>query len=142
MFFDTTCFHAPGRKVAIKKVSDTFADVIDAKRILRELKLLRHLVSSTYRNASLSLTVFILHRNVMRMSSASMISWQIHLKRSILMTFTLLQTSWKLIWVGRPSWMCLMTELIWYLIRSYYPFEASFDWPPSAILSLSDSSRP
>ncbi len=31
------------RKVAIKKVKDTFADVVDAKRILRELKLLRHL---------------------------------------------------------------------------------------------------
>lgn len=32
-----------GNKVAIKKVKDTFADVVDAKRILRELKLLRHL---------------------------------------------------------------------------------------------------
>mmetsp|Transcript_9942 Transcript_9942/g.14877 ORF Transcript_9942/g.14877 Transcript_9942/m.14877 type:complete len:573 (+) Transcript_9942:142-1860(+) len=32
-----------GRKVAIKKVTDTFADVVDAKRILRELKLLRHM---------------------------------------------------------------------------------------------------
>jgi serine/threonine protein kinase len=31
------------RKVAIKKVKDIFIDVIDAKRILRELKLLRHL---------------------------------------------------------------------------------------------------
>ena len=31
------------KKVAIKKVKDTFADVVDAKRILRELKLLRHL---------------------------------------------------------------------------------------------------
>eukprot|EP01031_Cornospumella_fuschlensis_P032054 gene32054-38758_t len=30
-------------KVAIKKVKDTFIDVVDAKRILRELKLLRHL---------------------------------------------------------------------------------------------------
>ena len=30
------------RKVAIKKISDTFHDLIDAKRILREIKLLRH----------------------------------------------------------------------------------------------------
>ena len=30
-------------KVAIKKVTNTFEDVVDAKRILRELKLLRHL---------------------------------------------------------------------------------------------------
>eukprot|EP01038_Epipyxis_sp_PR26KG_P011753 gene11753-15726_t len=34
-----------GQKVAIKKVKDTFCDVVDAKRILRELKLLRHLNS-------------------------------------------------------------------------------------------------
>tara|TARA_Y100000780_G_C13434451_1_gene320806 strand:- start:142 stop:465 length:324 start_codon:yes stop_codon:yes gene_type:complete len=32
-----------GRKVAIKRVSKVFADLIDAKRILREIKLLRHL---------------------------------------------------------------------------------------------------
>ena len=32
-----------GKKVAIKKVGNTFSDLIDAKRILRELKLLRHL---------------------------------------------------------------------------------------------------
>jgi serine/threonine protein kinase len=32
-----------GRKVAIKKIKDTFVDIVDAKRILRELKLLRHL---------------------------------------------------------------------------------------------------
>lgn len=32
-----------GRKVAIKRVSKVFADLIDAKRILREVKLLRHL---------------------------------------------------------------------------------------------------
>ncbi len=32
-----------GRKVAIKKIKDTFMDVVDAKRILREIKLLRHL---------------------------------------------------------------------------------------------------
>ena len=31
-----------GEKVAVKKVRDVFADVVDAKRILRELKLLRH----------------------------------------------------------------------------------------------------
>jgi len=32
-----------GKKVAIKKVTDAFQDLIDAKRILREIKLLRHL---------------------------------------------------------------------------------------------------
>lgn len=31
------------KKVAIKKIKDTFIDIVDAKRILRELKLLRHL---------------------------------------------------------------------------------------------------
>mmetsp|Transcript_14334 Transcript_14334/g.32199 ORF Transcript_14334/g.32199 Transcript_14334/m.32199 type:complete len:405 (-) Transcript_14334:122-1336(-) len=31
-----------GNKVAIKKVKDTFMDVVDAKRILREIKLLNH----------------------------------------------------------------------------------------------------
>jgi len=31
-----------GQKVAIKKIKDVFNDVVDAKRILRELKLLRH----------------------------------------------------------------------------------------------------
>lgn len=31
-----------GEKVAIKKIKDTFIDTIDAKRILREIKLLRH----------------------------------------------------------------------------------------------------
>jgi mitogen-activated protein kinase 1/3 len=31
-----------GEKVAIKKIKDAFSDSIDAKRILRELKLLRH----------------------------------------------------------------------------------------------------
>ena len=31
-----------GNKVAIKKIKDTFIDVIDAKRILREIKLLEH----------------------------------------------------------------------------------------------------
>ena len=30
------------QKVAIKKVSRAFDDVVDAKRILREIKLLRH----------------------------------------------------------------------------------------------------
>lgn len=32
-----------GRKIAIKMVKDVFCDVVDAKRILREIKLLRHL---------------------------------------------------------------------------------------------------
>jgi serine/threonine protein kinase len=32
-----------GQKVAIKKISNVFEDLIDAKRILREIKLLRHL---------------------------------------------------------------------------------------------------
>ena len=36
--FDTVT----GQKVAIKKISDMFADLVDAKRILREIKLLRH----------------------------------------------------------------------------------------------------
>jgi serine/threonine protein kinase len=31
-----------GEKVAIKKIKDAFSDSVDAKRILRELKLLRH----------------------------------------------------------------------------------------------------
>ena len=31
-----------GQKVAIKKITDMFADLVDAKRILREIKLLRH----------------------------------------------------------------------------------------------------
>lgn len=31
-----------GKMVAIKKIKDTFSDIVDAKRILRELKLLRH----------------------------------------------------------------------------------------------------
>lgn len=34
-----------GQKIAVKKVRHAFADVVDAKRILRELKLLRHLNS-------------------------------------------------------------------------------------------------
>lgn len=34
-----------GEKVAIKKIKDTFIDVVDAKRILREIKLLRHFSS-------------------------------------------------------------------------------------------------
>ncbi len=32
-----------GTKVAIKKITDVFEDLIDAKRILREMKLLHHL---------------------------------------------------------------------------------------------------
>ena len=31
-----------GEKVAIKKITDVFIDLVDAKRILREIKLLRH----------------------------------------------------------------------------------------------------
>ena len=31
-----------GQEVAIKKVADVFADLVDAKRILREIKLLQH----------------------------------------------------------------------------------------------------
>ncbi|KAH9258910.1 hypothetical protein BASA81_002974 [Batrachochytrium salamandrivorans] len=34
--------HVPQGKVAIKKVSKAFEDLVDAKRILREIKLLRH----------------------------------------------------------------------------------------------------
>lgn len=37
------CQTVANRKVAIKKVGDTFRDLTDAKRILRELRLLRHL---------------------------------------------------------------------------------------------------
>ena len=37
-----------GTKVAIKKIKDTFADIVDAKRILREIKVLRHF--STHEN--------------------------------------------------------------------------------------------
>jgi mitogen-activated protein kinase 1/3 len=33
---------ATNRQVAIKKITNTFDDLIDAKRILREIKLLRH----------------------------------------------------------------------------------------------------
>ncbi|TFJ80936.1 hypothetical protein NSK_007579 [Nannochloropsis salina CCMP1776] len=33
-----------GRRVAIKKVGDTFNDLVDAKRVLREIKLLRHFI--------------------------------------------------------------------------------------------------
>jgi nitroimidazol reductase NimA-like FMN-containing flavoprotein (pyridoxamine 5'-phosphate oxidase superfamily) len=35
-----------GRKVAIKKVGDTFCDLVDAKRILREIKLLKHFIGA------------------------------------------------------------------------------------------------
>ena len=46
-----TAQSVPGghRKVAIKKVANTFKDLVDAKRILRELKLLRHLGGGTVR---------------------------------------------------------------------------------------------
>ena len=37
------CAQITGRKVAIKRISKVFLDLIDAKRILREIKLLRHL---------------------------------------------------------------------------------------------------
>ncbi|KAJ1459735.1 kinase-like domain-containing protein [Pelagophyceae sp. CCMP2097] len=33
---------ATGKKVAIKKIANVFSDLVDAKRILREIKLLRH----------------------------------------------------------------------------------------------------
>lgn len=33
---------ATGRRVAIKKIANVFSDLVDAKRILREIKLLRH----------------------------------------------------------------------------------------------------
>jgi hypothetical protein len=54
-----------GKKVAIKKVSDTFSDLIDAKRILREMKLLKHFHKQPHENiigiigASLVLLVFV-----------------------------------------------------------------------------------
>jgi mitogen-activated protein kinase 1/3 len=38
-----------GRKVAIKKVGDTFCDLVDAKRILREIKLLKHFIGTHHR---------------------------------------------------------------------------------------------
>lgn len=37
-----TDFQVDGRQVAIKKVGDVFSDLVDAKRIVREIKLLRH----------------------------------------------------------------------------------------------------
>lgn len=37
------CVQLRGRKVAIKKITEVFDDLTDAKRILREMKLLRHL---------------------------------------------------------------------------------------------------
>jgi hypothetical protein len=39
-------------QVAIKRVSRVFQDLIDAKRILREIKLLRHLSGTSGRDAS------------------------------------------------------------------------------------------
>jgi len=46
LFFicETGCWNQDtGKKVAIKKIKDAFIDLVDAKRILREMKLLRHL---------------------------------------------------------------------------------------------------
>lgn len=40
---DAHALQLRGRKVAIKKITDVFDDLTDAKRILREMKLLRHL---------------------------------------------------------------------------------------------------
>lgn len=37
-----TVLQVEGRQVAIKKVGDVFSDLVDAKRIVREIKLLRH----------------------------------------------------------------------------------------------------
>lgn len=37
-----TCVQVEGRQVAIKKIGDVFSDLVDAKRIVREIKLLRH----------------------------------------------------------------------------------------------------
>lgn len=36
------CIQIEGRQVAIKKIGDVFSDLVDAKRIVREIKLLRH----------------------------------------------------------------------------------------------------
>lgn len=37
-----TCIQVEGRQVAIKKIGEVFSDLVDAKRIVREIKLLRH----------------------------------------------------------------------------------------------------
>lgn len=34
--------------MAIKKVGDTFCDLVDAKRILREIKLLKHFIGTPH----------------------------------------------------------------------------------------------
>lgn len=41
------------RRVAIKKIKDVFRDLVDAKRILREIKLLRHLCAHQVRVLSM-----------------------------------------------------------------------------------------
>jgi mitogen-activated protein kinase 1/3 len=51
------------KRVAIKKVSDTFSDLIDAKRILRELKLLRHFTSQGHENIIAILDIFTMPPN-------------------------------------------------------------------------------
>ncbi|KAG3083566.1 hypothetical protein PC122_g10497 [Phytophthora cactorum] len=52
-----------GRKVAIKKITDVFDDLTDAKRILREMKLLRHL--GVHENIINILDVILIPPNVM-----------------------------------------------------------------------------
>ncbi|UIZ29666.1 hypothetical protein KXD40_003184 [Peronospora effusa] len=52
-----------GRKVAIKKITDVFDDLTDAKRILREMKLLRHL--GVHENIINILEVILVPPNVM-----------------------------------------------------------------------------
>ncbi|KAL4158251.1 hypothetical protein PRNP1_004030 [Phytophthora ramorum] len=52
-----------GRKVAIKKITDVFDDLTDAKRILREMKLLRHL--GVHENIINILDVVLIPPNVM-----------------------------------------------------------------------------
>ena len=44
LYYVNICFglQVDGRQVAIKKVGDVFSDLVDAKRIVREIKLLRH----------------------------------------------------------------------------------------------------
>lgn len=55
-----------GRKVAIKKITDVFDDLTDAKRILREMKLLRHL--GIHENIINILDVILIPPNVMDFS--------------------------------------------------------------------------
>ncbi|KAF1321106.1 Cmgc/mapk protein kinase, partial [Globisporangium splendens] len=67
-FFVTNCMdllsvQLRGRKVAIKKITDVFDDLTDAKRILREMKLLRHL--GVHENVINILDVILIPPNVM-----------------------------------------------------------------------------